>query len=67
MEIIIHEETGFQFDIGNENQLAEYLEQLYKNTELRMNLATNANEFVKSNFMPKVVGEKFLKIYQDFN
>ena len=65
MEIIVHGKTGFQFNIGNQYELAEYLEQLYKDKELRINFATNAYEYVNSNFAPKVIGQKFLKIYQD--
>jgi len=65
MEIIIHGKTGFQFNIGDQNELALYLDQLYNDKEMRMNFARNANEHISSNFAPKVISQKFIKIYQE--
>ena len=65
MEIVLHGKTGYQFSIGDYKELAHYLDRLYSEPEIRKNFSISAKEHVFTNFSPKVIGEKFVKIYQE--
>ncbi len=62
-EIVVHEKTGFHFEVGNYEELAIYLEKLFVEPELRSKFGREAKIFVEKRFTPKVIGEKFSEIY----
>ncbi len=61
-EIIIHEKTGYQFDVGDFKQLASYLEEL-STKETRMMFGKNSREHIMTNFSPKIIGYKIIQLY----
>jgi len=65
MEIVIDGKTGYQFSIGDYKELAHYLDKLYSDPEILKNFSIAAKEHVLTNFSPKVIGEEFIKIYQE--
>jgi glycosyltransferase involved in cell wall biosynthesis len=65
MEIVLDGKTGYQFSIGNHKELAHYLGKLYSEPEIRKRFSLSAKEHIFVNFSPKVIAEKFIKIYQE--
>lgn len=63
-EIIIHEKTGYQFNVGDDKQLASYME-LCNNKEKRMKYGKNAQEHIFTNFSPKIIAQKIIQIYNN--
>lgn len=64
-EIVIHEKTGYQFEIGDYKQLSSYLEQLFKNNEYRRKLGQNAIAHIRANFTPDIIANKIIQIYSE--
>jgi len=65
-ENIIHEETGWLFEVGNPNELANLINSIIalpkNDKEL---ISSKAKERVRSNFGIKAQQEKFLEFYKD--
>lgn len=62
-EIIIHEKTGYQFEIGNYQELSAYLEKLFYDKKSRKQLGSNAREYVIEHFSPEIIADKMIQIY----
>lgn len=62
-EIIKSGFSGFLFKLGNEHQLAYYLEKLIKDPKLRFTMGKNGFRFVKKNFDLKSMIKKYERLY----
>jgi glycosyltransferase involved in cell wall biosynthesis len=62
-ETIQNKKTGFLFEPGNAEDLAEKLLKLYNSKELREKLGQNAYNYVKQNFSRKKMIEEYKKLY----
>ena len=62
-EIVVHEKSGYQFEIGDYKQLSSYLEELFNNKEARIKLGQNAKAHVIAHFSPEVIADKIIQIY----
>ncbi len=65
MEIIENGRSGFSFEPGNFVELSNLFEKLSNNNELRERIGDNAKKRILEKFSPKVIAEKFIKIYSD--
>jgi glycosyltransferase involved in cell wall biosynthesis len=63
-EAIKNLETGILIEKGNSIQLAEAIEKLKNNENLRRKLAENGRKFVLENFNEKIVAEIAFENYQ---
>ena len=64
-DIIKHGETGLLVPQKDVNKLADAIEKLIKNEELRKKLAENAHNYVKQNFSWNKIIEEFKKLYKE--
>lgn len=64
-EIVLHNQTGFLFEPNNENQLAEYLQKLLDNSDLRNNFGKNGYQRVLEHFSIDKHVQKFEQIFEE--
>jgi glycosyltransferase involved in cell wall biosynthesis len=62
-EIVLHEQTGLLANIGDANTLADYVEKILKNNDLRLQLIRNATQKVMD-FSKENMAKKTLEVYQ---
>ena len=63
-EIIEHEKTGLIFEKDNSIDLAEKLESVILNPELRGTLGANARHWVEENHSWEKISKRVLDVYQ---
>ena len=63
-EIIDHEKTGLIFETGNSLDLAEKLESVILDNELRNLLGENARKWIEENHSWEVISERVVDVYQ---
>jgi glycosyltransferase involved in cell wall biosynthesis len=64
-EIVVNNETGFLFEPNNENSLADSLEKLILNPELRNTFGENGNKRTISHFSLESHVQHFERIFED--
>lgn len=64
-EIVLHNQTGFLFEPNNENQLAEYLQKLIDNSDLRDDFGKNGYQRVLDYFSLDKHIQKFEQIFEE--
>lgn len=64
-EIVEHGLTGYLYEEGNSGLLAEYLEKLMSNPELRKSLGKNAFQKAHSEFNYEIQVDKIVTIYEE--
>ena len=64
-EVVQHKKTGYLLDTTNPEKLAEYLEKLISDDNLRFNLGQNGRDFVKQKFNWNANVKKMLTTYKD--
>ncbi len=62
-EMVVHEQTGLLANIGDANTLADYVEKILKNNDLRLRLIKNATQKV-IDFSKENMAKKTLEVYQ---
>ncbi len=63
-EVVQNNKTGYLLDTTNSEKLADHLEKLIMNDDLRFNLGQNGREFVKQNFNWDANVTKMLSVYK---
>ena len=63
-EVVEHGKTGYLIDTTNPKKLADYIEKLIKNDDLRLNLGENGRVFVKQKFNWDTNITEMLDIYE---
>lgn len=58
-------ETGFVIEPNNSNALADAMNTLFNNDELRLNMGVSANNRLKTIFTENIQGDKYIEIYKD--
>lgn len=64
-DYITHNKTGWQFEIGNAEELADLLLMLIENKEFRNNVANEGMRLAREKFNPKIIAGKHLDIYKE--
>jgi len=63
-EYVIHSETGFQFKVGDSDELEIYLEKLFDDPQLKKDMGMKLSKRVIENYSPKFIAEKVIDVYQ---
>ena len=64
-EIITDNSTGFTFETGNPQSLANKLIDINNNRSLLQKITVNSNKLIESKFDWKRIGEKTKKFYEE--
>ncbi len=64
-EVVLHKKTGYLLDTTNVENLAEYLEKLIMDDDLRFKLGQNGRDYVKQNFNWDSNVTKMLTAYKE--
>lgn len=64
-ELVSYNKTGILIDPDNPQLLADAVNSLLENKDLRLKLATNAFEFVKQNLTWEIVLPKYIEFYEN--
>ncbi len=64
-DLIKHKETGLLVESGDWNQLAEQINSLIENPDLRQQLGDNLFEFASTNFSTESMKNRHIEIYND--
>ncbi len=62
-ELVIDNETGLTFEMGNSDELSQKISHLLKNPEIALRLGENARSFVKQELNPEKHYEKLMEVY----
>lgn len=62
-EYIDNEITGWNYDIGNERELANLIKSLISDPEKTMRIAMNGKKLAKAKFNPQVIADMHVDIY----
>ena len=63
-EIVQHERTGLHVSMGDADGMADAIERLLRDPELRRSLGQRAREFALREFSPELHGEKVMELYR---
>ena len=66
-EMIIDGETGLLYEPGDYLQLADQIERIMNDSELRVTLASNAKEYAKKTFSKENFGGEYFKIINELS
>jgi glycosyltransferase involved in cell wall biosynthesis len=64
-EIVHHEETGLHVPMGDDAAMAEAIERLLRDPELRRSLGERAREFALREFRPALHAERVVALYEE--
>ena len=64
-EIVRHEETGLHVPMGDVERMADAVERLLRDAELRRSLGRRARDVALREFRPALHAERVVKLYQD--
>jgi glycosyltransferase involved in cell wall biosynthesis len=65
LEVVVHEETGLLVDPGNPKQIAEAVNRLLKDENLRRKLGKNGRERVEKYFSWERIAQQTKALYEE--